>query len=410
MGALLELEPRTVAATPGDRATAQVRVRNNGSVVDQFNLEVLGAASAWSTVDPPSLSLFPGAEGSATITFSPPRSPQVPAGHVPFGLKAQSKEDPAGSFVDEGAVDVAPFTEPFVELVPKTSRGSRGATHDLAVDNRGNVGLNATLSAIDADRLLAFELRPPALSAQPGTAAFAKVHVKPLKSFWRGASVTRPFQVQVDVPDGTPISVDGSLLQTSILPPWTVRALVAALALLVAAVVLWLTVLRPAIESTARQQTNDVLAAAGISPLPSGGAGGGGTSPSPSGGGGAGGTSSPGPGGSPSTSPAPSIPPLAGGGTPSDGRLVAGGTPLSPPAGMTLYLTDLVFSNPSDTSSGEIRLERSGSSLLVLELKNFRDLDYHFVTPIVVADGQTLSLICAAACPGAALYYSGYVH
>ena len=409
MGALLELEPRNVAAAPGDHATIQVRVRNSGSVVDQFSLEVLGDASAWSTVDPPSLSLFPGAEGSATITFSPPRSPQVRAGHVPFGLKAQSKEDPAGSFVDEGAIDVAPFTEPFVELVPKTSRGSRGATHDLAVDNRGNVVLNATLSAVDADRLLAFELRPPALSADPGAAAFAKVHVRPRKAFWRGGAVTRPFQVLVDVPGGAPMAIDGSLLQTPILPPWTVRALIAALAALVVVVVLWLAVLRPAIESTARQQANDVLAAAGISPLPSG-AGGGGASPSPSGGGSAGASSSPGSSGSPSTSSAPSIPPLAGGGTPADGRLVAGGGPLSPPAGMTLYLTDLVFSNPSDTASGEIRLERSGAALLVLELKNFRDLDFHFVTPIVVADGQTLSLVCAAACPGAALYYSGYVH
>jgi hypothetical protein len=59
VGALLELEPRTVAATPGDHATVQVRVRNSGSVVDQFNLEVLGDAKAWSTVDPPTLLFFP---------------------------------------------------------------------------------------------------------------------------------------------------------------------------------------------------------------------------------------------------------------------------------------------------------------------------------------------------------------
>jgi len=73
-----------------------------------------------------------------------------------------------------------------------------------------------------------------------------------------------------------------------------------------------------------------------------------------------------------------------------------------------LYLTDLVFSNPSDTSAGELRLERSGQALLVLELKNFRDLDYHFVTPIVVNDGQQLQLVCPSGCDGAALYYSGY--
>jgi hypothetical protein len=71
-------------------------------------------------------------------------------------------------------------------------------------------------------------------------------------------------------------------------------------------------------------------------------------------------------------------------------------------------VTDLVFSNPSDTVTGEIRLERSGQQLLVLRLENFRDLDFHFVTPILVAPGQELSLVCPTGCPGSAVYYSGF--
>jgi hypothetical protein len=411
VGALLDLEPRAAAATPGDRATVKLRVRNTGTVVDQFDLAVLGDSQAWATVDPPTLSLFPGAEGSATVTFSPPRSAQVPAGRLPFAIRAESKEDPAGSIVEEGTVDVAPFSDVFVEIVPRTSRGSRGTTHDLAIDNRGNAAADAKLTATDADRLLSFELRPPALSAPAGTASFAKVAVKPRKTFWRGQSVTRPFQVQVDTGGAAPSIVEGSLLQTPILPPWTVRALVAALAVLVAAVVLWTTLLKPAIESSARQQAADVLAAAGISPLPSGGAGGGGgPSASPGGSGSTGASPSPAASGTSTASASPSIPPIAGGGAPTDGRLLPGGTPLSPPSGTTLFLTDLVFSNPSVTATGDIRLERSGEPLLVLRLENFRELDFHFVTPIVVASGQQLSLVCPGGCPGAALYYSGYGH
>lgn len=406
MGALVELEPRRLPAVPGAPATIQVRIRNAGTVVDQFDLSVIGDAQGWATVDPPTLSLFPGAEGSATVTFVPPRSPQVAAGPMPFGLRVQSKEDPTGSVVDEGTLDVEPFTDAFAELVPRTSRGSGGATHDLAVDNRGNVALQTAISAIDADRLLNFELRPPALTAAPGTAAFAKVDVKPRKRFWRGASVTRPFQVQVDVPGGTPLVVEGSLLQLPILPPWTLRALAVALVLLVAGAVGWTALIKPAIESTAREQAEDVLAEAGITPLPSG-AGPGGASPSPTNGGG-GATASPGASGSPGASTSPSSPPGPGGATPADGRLVLGSTPLSPASGKTLYLTDLVFSNPSDTAAGELRLERSGQPLLVLELKNFRDLDYHFVTPIVVNDGQQMQLVCPSGCDGAAVYYSGY--
>ena len=413
MGAVVEIEPRTVPVTPGATATTIVRVRNAGTVVDQLSLEVLGDAAGWSTVDPPTLSLFPGAEGSATITFSPARSPKVPAGSLAFGLRVDSREDPTGSVVDEGVVDVAPFTDVSAEVVPRSSRGSTGATHDIAVDNRGNVRLDATVTAVDADRLLGFEVRPPALMMEPGAAAFAKVRVKPRKPFWLGPPVTRPFQIQVATPEGPPVMLDGSLLQGPILPRWTLRALLLALILLVAAFVAWQTLIRPAIESTAREQAEDVLAAVGITPPPAGGAGAGGAggaSPSPSSpsaSASAGASTDPSASLEPST--APSTPPIPGGVAPTDGRLVAGAGPLTPASGTTLFLTDLVFSNPSDTAIGEVRLARSGQALLVLQLENFRDLDFHFVTPIVVTSTQDLALVCPTGCDGAAVYYSGYV-
>jgi hypothetical protein len=413
MGVVVEIEPRLVNATPGLPAMATVRLRNTGGVVDQFSLAVLGDAQPWAKVDPPTISLFPGTEGTTTVTFTPPRSPEVRAGRLPFGIQVQSKEDPAGSTVEEGTIEVAPFTEVTAELVPRTSRGSTGATHDLALDNRGNVALSAALSAIDADRLLSFDVRPAAIDAEPGAAAFSKIRVSPMKRFWRGASVNRPFNVQVALPEGMPpLSLDGALLQTPILPPGTLRALIAVLGLLIGLVLAWALLLKPAIESSAREQAAEILAAVGITLPPSGG-------PGPSGGnGGNGGSPSPGAGTDPSASPdpsasttpstAPSAPP-GGGATPTDGRLLAGGTPLAPAAGTSIYLTDLVFSNPDPTATGEIRLERSGQPLIVLRLENFRDLDFHFVTAILVADGQNVSIVCPTGCAGAALYYSGYV-
>lgn len=396
--------------TPGLAAPVQVKVKNTGTVVDQFTLDVLGDSNAWATIEPPTLSLFPGAEGSATVTFSPPRSSRVAAGSMPFGIRVQSKEDPAGSTVEEGTIDVGAFSEPFVELVPKTSRGSTGATHDVAIDNRGNVPLDATLTATDADRLLAFEVRPPGVVAAPGTAAFAKVRVKPRRTFWRGPSMSRPFQLQADVPGVAPIVIDGSMLQTAILPAWTMRAVVALIALIVLATAAWLFLLKPAIESSARAQAQDVLAAAGITPGPSsgGGSGGGGSSGgsgSPSAG--ASGSASATPASSPTPAPTPSLSALAGG-TPVDGRLLGGGSPATAPAGKGLYITDLVFSNPSATATGDIQLRRAGQILLALRLENFRDLDFHFVTPIVVTGSQKLALVCPTGCSGASLYYSGF--
>ncbi|MBA2569994.1 MAG: hypothetical protein H0V04_02305, partial [Chloroflexi bacterium] len=269
MGALANLETRMLTVAPGAEAGVEIRVRNNGTVVDQFTLDVLGDASSWATADPASLSLFPGAEERARITFRPPRSHQITAGPMPFGVRVASREDPQGSVVEEGVLQVEPFAETTAELAPRTSRGSRSAVHDLAVDNRGNTRINAEVTASDPDQVLDFDVRPPGLVIDPGTAAIANVRVRAKQSFLRGQPKTRSFSVLVGSVGQPPVAVDGTLLQEQILPGWLPRALAAALALAVLAIVLWFMFLRPAIDSAATERAKDVLAAASL-PVPPG--------------------------------------------------------------------------------------------------------------------------------------------
>ena len=403
MGATASLEQAALSVEPGGEASVGITVRNSGSVVDQFTIEILGDPGAWATADPPTLSLFPGAQGSARITFRPPRASSTPAGTVRFGVMARSAEDPTGSTVEEGTLQVGAFLAPTAELVPRTSHGSRTGRHDLALDNRGNVPLGTTLEGLDPDRLVRFDFDPPSLSVEPGVAGFAKVLVKPVRTFWRGGAKTRSFQIAVrpDVPDATPVLLEGSYLQEPILPPWFVRAMVALLALVVAAVLLWLLVLQPQIRSTAAQTLQDF----GFTPKPGSVAAGGKPGASPS----------------PGASNVLSVTPPPGGGQgPVDGRLDTTTNALTPTSG-TLFITDLVFSNPTG-ASGDLTLQRTSATgttqLFVLRLDNFRDLDFHFVTPITVHEGETLALVAsctatgpstpAAACTPA-VFYSGYV-
>jgi hypothetical protein len=398
MGAIAVLGTRSLAVAPGAQASVDIRVRNNGTVVDQFTLQVLGDAAAWSTSDPPVISLFPGAEQTARITFKPPRSPEVPAGPMAFGVRVASQEDPAGSVVEEGQLQVGAFSETSAELAPRTSRGRTSATHDLAIDNRGNTVLNASVTGLDPDRTLAYDIRPPALVIDPGAAAFTKVAVKPRKRFWRGQPRTHSFQLQLDGGQA-PVLVGGSMLQEPILPSWFFKALALLLAALVALVLIWLLFLQPAIRSAAeeraQERAEEVLRQAGIEPN-SGNGNGGQPTPTPA----PGQTTTP-------TTPTPTPGP-AGVQTPRDGRLQAGGDALEPSEDRVLFVTDLVFSNPEGTS-GTIRLRRSGQDLFVLNLDNFRDLDFHFVTPIAVGADQSLRLQCSGACEGPpAVYFSGY--
>jgi hypothetical protein len=414
VGASVTLGASVVQVEPGGEAALDVRLRNTGTVVDEFSIDVLGDAAAWAVAEPPTISLFPGADGTVRIAFRPPRSASIAAGSLPFGIRTQSREDPEGTTVEEGVVEVLNFYEPFAELVPRTSRGSRGAGHDVAIDNRGNTRLNAELEAIDEDRLLRFDVDPPGIVIEPGMAGFARLKVKPTKRFWRGSPKTRPFQLHVR-PEGTmALTLDGAMLQEPVLPPWFVRAMIALGLLIIALILLWLLVLKPTIQTAASEAVdkpiaelkngvNDALSNAGLPTIGPGG--GGGPSASPEASIPVGGSAAP-----PGPTPTPGGPVIAGLGSPIDGRL-SKAAPTKTFTG-TLFITDVVFSNPNGRE-GALVLLRDASDLFDIRLENIRDLDYHFVTPIVLTEGQALNL--SLACTGAnatpcdpTVFYSGY--
>jgi hypothetical protein len=99
---------------------------------------------------------------------------------------------------------------------------------------------------------------------------------------------------------------------------------------------------------------------------------------------------------------------ISGLGTPVDGRL-DNTTKTVTPAG-TLFITDLIFSNPNGTP-GALVVMRGTTPLIQLKLDNFRDYDLHFVTPIVIPSGQqlNLSLTCTSSPCDPAVFYSGYL-
>jgi len=386
MGASAKLDHDHLLVDPGGEVRGQVTVRNTGTVVDQFSLEVLGDAAGWTTIEPASLSLFPGTEGSATFVIRPPRLWSTHPGPQALGIRAASKEDPAGSVVEEATLEIGPFSETSAEVSPRTSHGRLGASHDVPVDNRGNIPVEATVAGSDPDLLLTFNTTPASTIVEPGAVGIARLRVKPVKRFWRGPSRTRRFQVAVEPVKGKPITLEGVFLHDAILPAWIIPALAALLGLAILALFFWFAFLRPAVENAAGQTAAQVLNSAGI-PVPSGGAGsGGGASP---------GASAPS-GGSSGSGPGPT-----------DGRLTPT-TPITIAAGQTLHITDLIFGNP-EGASGTLDLVRNGTTLLDLRLDNFRDLDEHFVTPIEVKAGDTLQLTasCAPGC-SPSVFYSGF--
>ena len=201
-----------VTAAPGGAGVAQVLIRNTGTVVDQFAINLVGDASAWARPLPPAISLFPGADQTIEIHFSPPRSSAVVAGTVPYGVRVTSQEDTEFSVVEEGVVTIAGFAAIEAKVVPRTSEGKRSAVHRLEITNTGNSVVTADLSASDPDELLAIDIEPATIEVQPGATEIAKVKVAAKKS-QKGRSTRRmPFNVFVE-PGGPPVQVDANFEQ-----------------------------------------------------------------------------------------------------------------------------------------------------------------------------------------------------
>ncbi|TCO50567.1 hypothetical protein EV646_102641 [Kribbella antiqua] len=230
--------------------------------MEAYSLTPVGDLAAYAVIEPATLSLYPDAEGTASVTITVPQEAVVQAGDVPFGVLVEPKEHPADTAVPEALVHVQPFSDLTAELTPRTSHGSRIGRHTLAIDNRGNQPVTVELTGKDPDAVVEFCFSPSTIEVAPGTASFAKVKARPLDRIWRGPSKTRQFSIAVTQVKGfTVTTVDGMMVQDPILPPWTGKAVAGVLAACALLVGLWFGVLRPAVESSAQNAVEKPLQA-----------------------------------------------------------------------------------------------------------------------------------------------------
>jgi hypothetical protein len=200
---------------------------------------VLGEPGTWAEIDPGVLRLMPSQEDGATITFRPPRSADVEAGRIPFTIQVASRADQAVVERVEASLDLEPFSVLQPELVPRTSEGRRVGEHRLVVANAGNQALEAGIEITDPDQKLRVAVRPSRLEIPPGHSARAQIMVRPQRARLIGPPVTHGFQVVI-APEGqheeggpAPATVEGAMLQRSLLPTWVIPVAAVLLALLI---------------------------------------------------------------------------------------------------------------------------------------------------------------------------------
>ncbi|MFK4065489.1 hypothetical protein [Streptomyces sp. NPDC029674] len=234
------LEPSATTVEPGSSTSVRLRVRNTGDTVEEYRLQVVGAAAGWARVQPDVLRLYPGAEATAEVELAPPRTPDAQAGPTPFGVRVQPREAAHAADVAEGQVTVSPFAELRTELLPLVVSGRLSAKASVAVDNLGNQQLTASFSGRENGDALEVEAEPGSVQVAPGRAGFAELRLKPGAVSWVGGTTKHPFTVSV-LRAGTPEPVElrGTYVQPSVIPRWAMAVFSVLFALGLAFAVMW---------------------------------------------------------------------------------------------------------------------------------------------------------------------------
>lgn len=242
---ILLLDTNTAHVEPGSEARVTVTVYNPTTIVEEYTVEVLGAAAAWSTVEPAGLNIMPGEHRTATVVLHPPRYPAPPAGSTPFAVRCVSRLNRMNAAVAEADVVVGGFREVNVRVAPARSKGIWRGKHRIVVANRGNLPARVWLAADESGDELRFKFRPQVVDVAGGGQVESRLKAKPATTFLRGSPEQHRFELShrsaaptveetLDDIATTPAPVPLTYVQK----PWLAGPVMALLALLVLAAVL----------------------------------------------------------------------------------------------------------------------------------------------------------------------------
>ncbi|GIF14610.1 hydrolytic protein [Actinoplanes teichomyceticus] len=407
MRASANLGTEYVSLAPGSTATVPVTVRNTGDTVEAYRIEVLGEPAEWAHVEPAEINLYPAGSETVTVTFAPPRSPRVPAGERPFGVRIVPSEHPDATVVQEGVLAIEPFQEVAALLQPGSQSGLRQGRYRVDTDNHGNVAEELTFAAADGTDQVTFALQPAAMTVGNGTRAETRLTVRARRWHWWGPPRESPFTVEIRPEHGRVLTLEGVFVQKPVISAGLLKLLAALLTLLLALLALWFGLVRPAVKSaakeavdqnTARQQqaaAENELATTPPDPTPTAAAtsaapGSGSAGRTDSGTAEGGGSGATGSGQGQQFSAAISF---------RTNKAGSAERSFTVPPRRTFLLTDFLVDNVQG-DEGTLRVTANGVPVVTYALENFRNQDYHSVTPIRVPAGARVSMLVTCRTPG----------
>lgn len=189
-----------VAVDPGAFVTVLATLRNQGEIVDTYDLRVEGLPAGWWAVSSPTVFLNPWGtagdyEQDVAIQLQPPRTAVAEARAWPLTVVARSRTLDADVARVDTVLHIAPFTDTVMRAGPERRHGRRHGRFEVTVFNRGNAPAEIAVEAKHTEARCPVSVAPALATVPVGGAATSLV----LAAAPRALFFKRPVDHHVDV-------------------------------------------------------------------------------------------------------------------------------------------------------------------------------------------------------------------
>ncbi|WP_173922813.1 hypothetical protein [Agromyces sp. Marseille-P2726] len=236
--ATVDIEPTSLALTPGQAEVLTLTIRNDGDDVEAYHLTVVDEAAEHVVIEPDTLLVHPGQTGTATATITLEHTGRWSVGDLIVRFHIVPAEHPDEFLVVESIATIQSFSDVAAVLSQPALEGRRGGDAEIAIANAGNAHSYAEVSVSAGELAVSIDQSRVALPAN--TTESVELTVRARSMLWRGEPVQHPFVVTVTPEGGQSISLDGTFTQLPIFAGWVLKAAIAVGAVAAAALLVWI--------------------------------------------------------------------------------------------------------------------------------------------------------------------------
>ncbi len=238
MATVADIEPASLALTPGESEVFTLTVRNDGEDVEAYHLSAVDDAAEHVVIEPDTLLVHPGETGTASATITLEHTGRWSVGELIVRFHIVPAVRPDEFLVVEAIATIQSFSDVAAVLSPPTLQGRRSAEAEIAIANAGNAHTYAGVAVSAGELVVSIDHGQAALPASSTESVDLTVRARDL--LWRGDPVQHPFVVTVTPEDQPAISLEGTFTQLPLLPGWTFKAAIGVAAAAALLLVLWL--------------------------------------------------------------------------------------------------------------------------------------------------------------------------